>query len=438
LKGGLVVALVIAAASAPSRVVAVDPGSATKASTIRVSVATGGGQANGSSGASKVSANCRVVTFSSAASNLVPGDNKRHVDVFAHNVKTDRTTLVSRALGGERANGDSRPNGITPTGGFIAYDSSASNLVKNDDNDQYDVFVRDTSQRRSERISVPAKGGWGDGASFRPAISADGRYVAFDSFATNMVADDESGGFDVFVRDREIKTTERISIGLGGDEPDGESTGAAISANGRFVVFESGADNLVDNDGNGFVDVFLYDRETATTSLVSVDQDGMPANDLSVNADISANGRYIAFTSKATDLIADDTNGSISDVFVRDRIAGTTQIVSVDSAGAQAMDEGSLQGTVSADGAVVTFDSFSSTMVAGDTNGDPDVFVHLMDSGVTRRASVSSGGKQGNLGSVASAISDSGACVSFTTGASNLVKHDTNDASDILLRRFAS
>lgn len=405
--------------------------------TVRVSVATGGGQANSSSGASKVSANCHVVTFASAASNLVPGDTKRHVDVFAHNIKTDGTILVSRALAGKRANGDSRPNGISANGRFIAYDSGASNLVKDDENGAYDVFVRDTTHPRSERISVPAGGGWADGPSFRPAISNGGRYVAFDSYATNMVADDQSGGFDVFVRDRDMKTTQRISTGVGGDEPDGESTGAAISANGRFVVFESGADNLVGDDGNGFVDVFLYDRKTASTSLVSVGTGGSPADDLSDNADISANGRYIAFTSKATNLVANDTNGSIADVFVRDRIAGTTRIASVTSGGAQAMDDGSLYGTISADGSIVTFDSFSEGMVPGDSNFAPDVFAHDMSSGVTQRASVSSGGKQGNHGSVASAIGDSGRCVSFTTGADNLVKHDTNDASDIMLRTLA-
>lgn len=412
---------------------------ASAATTVRVSVSSGGGQANGSSGASKVSANCRMTTFSSSASNLVHGDTKRWVDVFAHNAKTDETILVSRALGGERANGNSRPNGVSATGRFIAYDSGASNLVKHDDNDQYDVFVRDTTERRSQRISVPAGGGWADGPSYRPAISADGRYVAFDSYATNMVPDDGSGGFDVFVRDRVAKTTERVSIGLGGEDPDGESTGAAISGNGRFVVFESGAENLVDNDGNGFVDVFLYDRDADTTSLISVGSDGSPSNNtFSGIADISANGRYIAFTSTASNLVADDTNGTIADVFVRDRVAETTQLVSVNSAGEQGSDFQSLQGTVSADGAVVTFDSLSSAMVGNDTNDEPDVFVHVMDSGVTKRASVSTGGKQGNLGSVASAIADGGGCVSFTTGANNLVKHDTNDASDILLRTFAT
>jgi hypothetical protein len=437
LSGSLMVVLVVAA-SAPSHAVDIDPAGASVAATVRVSVSTGGGQANGSSGASKVSANCRVVTFASRASNLVRGDTKRRADVFAHNVTTDGTILVSRALAGERADGDSRPNGISASGRFIAYDSGASNLVHHDDNDQYDVFVRDTMKLKSERISVPADGGWADGPSYRPAISANGRFVAFDSYATNMVADDQSGGFDVFVRDRQMGTTERISIGLGDIEPDGESTGAAISANGRFVVFESGADNLVDNDGNGFVDVFLYDRKVATTSLVSLGSGGESANELSVNADISANGRYIAFTSKATNLVQDDTNGSISDVFVRDRIAGTTQIVSVTSGGVQTMDEGSLQGTLSADGSVVTFDSFSSGMVGGDTNLDPDVFVHFTDSGITRRASVSDGRRQGNLGSVASAIADGGDCVSFTTGASNLVKHDTNNTSDIMLRTLVS
>jgi hypothetical protein len=408
------------------------------ASTVRASVQTGGGEANASSGSSKVSANCRVVTFASAASNLVAGDTKRHVDAFAHDLTSGRTFLVSRALNGERADGDSRPNGLTASGRFIAYYSSASNLVRGDSKEAYDVFVRARTKARSERISVPAEGGWADRESFRPAISAKGRYVAFDSYATNMVPDDLNGGFDVFVRDRVEKTTERVSVDSSGGEADGESTGAAISSNGRFVVFESGADNLDPADTNDFVDVFVHDRKTGTTELVSAGVGGVAADDLSVNSDISGDGRYIAFTSKATNLVDDDANGSIADVFVRDRVADTTQIVSVSSDGLQSVSQESLQGTLSDDGSVVTFDSFSSRLVPHDTNRDPDVFVHFMESGATRRVSVSTTGHQGNLGGLASAIAGGGGCVSFTTGSTNLVPHDTNAAADVLLRRFAS
>jgi Tol biopolymer transport system component len=274
--------------------------------------------------------------------------------------------------------------------------------------------------------------------SFRPAISATGRYVAFDSYATNMVPDDLNGGFDVFVRDRVEHTTERVSVDSSGAEADGESTSAAISSNGRFVVFESGADNLDPADTNQFVDVFVHDRKTGATQLVSAGVGGVAGDDISVNADISGDGRYIAFASKASNVVANDANGSIADVFVRDRVAGTTQLVSVSTGGLQSVSQASLQGTISDDGSVITFDSFSSRLVPHDTNHQPDVFAHSMESGVTRRVSVSTTGQQGNLGGLASAIAGGGACVSFTSGSTNLVRHDTNGVADILLRRFAS
>jgi hypothetical protein len=404
--------------------------------TIRVSVGPNGAQANGSSGAAKVSKGCRYVTFASAATNI-KGGGTNTVDTFLVDAVSGRRWLISKALKGKRPNGDSRPNGISRTGRFVAYDSGASNLVPHDGNHAYDVFIRDRDRFRSERISVPAEGGWANGPSYRPAVSAAGRYVAFDSYATNMIADDTSGGFDVFVRDRVERTTERASFGPGGVEANGESTGAAISSSGRFIVYESGASNLVADDSNGFVDVFIYDRVAATTELVSTGLGGAASNDVSLNADISGNGRYVAFTSRATNLVEDDDNGQ-SDVFVWDRIAKTTTLVSIATSGEQGADDGALYGTLSDDGSVVTFDGFASNVVPHDTNIAPDVFLHSMTSGVTRRVSVSTSGKQGNWGSIASAISGSGRCVVFTASSTNLVPHDTNGDSDILMRRFAS
>jgi Tol biopolymer transport system component len=184
-----------------------------------------------------------------------------------------------------------------------------------------DVFVRDRVTGRTERVSVATGGTQGNGASDRPSISADGRFVAFDSNATNLVAGDTNGRLDVFVRDRVTGTTERLTQG------NSDSFSASISADGRSVAFESSATNLVAGDTNGFRDVFVFDRVTGATELVSVATDGTQGNGQSDRPSISADGRFVAFgssatnssASSATNLVAGDTN-SHSDVFVRDRL----------------------------------------------------------------------------------------------------------------------
>ncbi len=403
--------------------------------TIRMSVGDMGQQAKGGSGASKVSADGTRIAFGSAAANLVPGDTNHHVDVFVRDRIAGTTSLVTRGRGGAPADGDSRANGISRTGRYVAYDSFATNLVAHDTNGAYDVFVRDLSTTSQERVSVPTGGGQANAESFRPAISGNGRYVAFDSYATNLVPADTNGGFDVFVRDRLLGTTERVSVGSGGLQANGESTGAAITPDGRYVAYESGASNLVEGDDNGQVDVFRYDRRTGITALISVGLGGAPGDALSDLAGLSASGRYAVFTSSAANLVPDDTNG-VADVFVRDMVAGTTELVSVDSSGGQSND-GSLYGAISDDGNVVTFDSFADNLVEGDTNGNPDVFAHDRRSGATTRISVTSHGGQGNFGSVASSISGNGRFAVFTTAATNLVRGDTNKASDVLLHRLS-
>ena len=401
--------------------------------TVRVSVGTPFRQANADSGASKLSTFGRHVTFASAATNLVAGDTNGFADVFVRDRDSSTTRLVSMSRDGGPANGNSRPGGMGIDGRLVVFDSEASNIVSRDSNGAYDVFIRNVSTGTQSRLSVSGSGGQANGPSFRPSISAQGGIVAFDSYATNLVPGDTNGGFDVFVRNRTANTTRRISIGPGGVQANGESTGASVSADGRYVAYESGASNLVADDLNGQVDVFLRDLGTATTELVSIGLGGEPANGLSTIADVSGDGRYVVFTSVATNLVPDDTNGE-ADVFIRDRATGTTSRLSVDSAGRQGNGQ-SFYGSVSDDGRRVSFDSFADNLVTGDTNGRPDVFVRDRQQATTTRVSVSSSNVQGNQDSVASAISGDGRFVSFTSGASNLVPMDTNGAADIFAHR---
>ena len=205
------------------------------------------------------------------------------------------------------------------------------------------------AQAEKPLAGVPA-----NGMSTDPAINLGGRFVAFSSTASNLVTGDTNGKQDVFVRDRNTGTTERVSVSSAEKQGDGDSAWAAISADGRFVAFHSYAADLVAGDTNHDADVFVRDRTTGTTTRVSVTSTGRQANTGSGSPlDISADGRFVAFDSEATNLVARDTNGA-RDVFVRDRTTGTTERISVIGSGAQ-WDTGSYVGAISADGRIVTF-----------------------------------------------------------------------------------
>ncbi len=340
------------------------------------------------------------------------------------------TSRVSVASDGRQGNFDSqtfRAPAMSADGRFVAFESSASNLVAGDTNGRYDVFVRDRLAGVTRRVSVGA-GGQANNGSDSPAISADGRFVAFYSDASNLVAGDTNGRSDVFVRDRLAGVTRRVSVGAGG-QANSESFGPAISADGRFVAFYSYASNLVAGDTNGRSDVFVRDRLAGVTRRVSVGAGGQ-ANSDSFGPAISADGRFVAFDSSASNLVVGDTNGTF-DVFVRDRLAGVTRRVSV-GAGGQANSD-SLSPAISADGRFVAFESNASNLVAGDTNATDDVFVRDRLAGVTRRVSVGAGG-QANSSSGSPAISANGRSVAYTSNASNLVRGDTNGAQDVFVR----
>ncbi len=225
-------------------------------------------------------------------------------------------------------------------------------------------------------MSVATDGTEADGVSYTSAISADGRFVAFYSGATNLVSGDTNGTTDVFVHDRQTGTTERVSVATGGGQADNGSFGPpAISADGRFVAFYSNATNLVGGDTNSKYDIFVHDRQTGTTERVSVATGGGQATDSSQSPAISADGRFVTFYSNATNLVGGDTNGA-ADVFVHDRQTGTTERVSVATGGGQATGGDSYDPAISADGRFVAFDSAATNLVSGDSNSSDDMFVH--------------------------------------------------------------
>ena len=318
--------------------------------TERVSVSSDGAQGNKDSfGSPAISSSGRFVAFKSDATNLVPGDTNRYEDVFVHDRKTGNTRRVSVTSGGAQGNGSSFEPVISAGGRFVAFGSFATNLVPGDTNDYEDVFVHDRRTGKTWRVSVSSGGSQGNVYSYGPAISPGGRFVAFSSSATNLVPRDTNDSGDVFVHDRRTGTTERVSVSSDGAQGNQQSSQPAISPGGRFVAFSSQATKLVPGDTNRWDDVFVHDRRTGTTERVSVSSGGAQGNKGSGSPTISPGGRFVAFSSAATNLVPGDTNGLI-DVFVRDRRTGTTERVSVGSGGTQGDHGGGGPAAISSDG----------------------------------------------------------------------------------------
>ncbi len=275
----------------------------------RVSVASDGTQANSSSTVVTVSADGRYVAFESIASNLVSGDTNGVRDIFVHDRQTGQTTRISVASDGTQANGNSFSPALSADGRFVAFDSFANNLVSGDTNGLNDIFVHDRQTGQTTHVSVASDSTWGNSSSARPALSADGRYVAFDSFANNLVSGDTNNFQDVFVHDRQTGQTTRVSVAGDGSQGNSPSFSVAISADGRYIVFGSASNNLVSGDTNGASDIFVHDRQTGQTTRVSVALSGAQSNSPSRGPAISADGRHVAFESDASNLVGGDTNG---------------------------------------------------------------------------------------------------------------------------------
>jgi Tol biopolymer transport system component len=405
--------------------------SAGQGATVRVSVSTAGAEGDGRSFVPAISSDGRFTAFYSDASNLVAGDTNGVRDVFVHSRQTGETTRVSVGSAGAEANGDSFAPAISGDGRFVIFSSSASNLVAGDANGANDVFVRDRQANTTIRVSVALGGAEPNGGSYTPSISGDGRYAAFVSDASNLVAGDTNTNRDVFVFDRETASTTRASVDSAGMQTNLDSLTPMLSADGRFVAFASFAANLVAADTNEGSDVFVRDLQTNTTTRASEYTGGFEADGESVRPAISADGRFVAFDSDAWNLAWGDTN-DVSDVFVKDRQTGVLTRVSVDDAGAQA-DGASVRAVLSGDGRLVAFYSEAANLVPGDTNGAADVVIHDRQSGATKRVSVMSGGGESNGDSIRPALSADGHFIVFESDASNLVGGDSNRLTDIFV-----
>jgi len=399
--------------------------------TALLSLASDGASANGDSFDPALSADGSTVAFTSVASNLTASGSAGVVNVFVRD-GSGRTMQASDAPDGLAGDGDSGRPVLSGDGGVVAFDSFAGNLVSDDTNDVSDVFVRDLTSGRTSRISVDSAARQGNGDSFSPSISADGRFVAFASDATALVTGDHNRAGDVFVHDRRTGETSRVSVTSDGAQGNGHSFSPSISADGRFVAFVSEAANVVRGDTNGATDVFVHDRNSGRTTRVSVAFDGRQLNGDAYSPSISGDGRVVAFTTVAGNAAPADDNGA-SDVFVRDRQTGRTLLVSADGDG-RLSDRGSFAPSLSGDGRFVAFVT-DGALVGDDRNNTEDVFVFDLTAGALRRVSVASDGSEANQPSTGPAISGDAGAIAFGSLASNLVVADSNSARDVFWRK---
>jgi Tol biopolymer transport system component len=295
-----------------------------------VSITTNGDHANGdsitASLASIMSGNGRYVAFLSTASNLVPDDNNGIQDLFVRDRMLKTTSRISIGQRGEESN--ELPNSIAMTsdGNAIAFMSFADNLVPGDTNGTSDIFIYDLSSQTTRIVSVNQNGNAAPGDNSYPSVSANGRFVSFQSDANNLVEGDTNQVYDAFVKDMETGFVDRISVSSIGEQGNSHSNVPSISSNGRYAAFFSMASNLVEGDTNNHVDIFVFDRETRTTKLVSKTSDGRQSNGDSSFPTISGDGRYVVFNSDASNLVDDDTNG-LSDYFWVDTV--TNEIIKI-------------------------------------------------------------------------------------------------------------
>ncbi|MFG2074309.1 S8 family serine peptidase [Nonomuraea maritima] len=393
--------------------------------TERVSVGSDGHQGNHDSWWPKVSGDGSVVVYASFASNLVDDeDNNGELDIFATDLRTRTTERVSVPTGGGLADSFSLTPSVSHDGRYVGFSSGATNLVDGDTNGQTDAFVHDRQTGRTELLSVSSDGTQGDGMTGAPVLSGDGRYAVFISDSTNLVPGDTNGRTDVFLRDRQAGTTVRVSVSQDGAQLNGQGREPSISGDGRYVAFQSDASDVVPGDTNGVTDVFVLDRQTGSvkrveaprpdtdstapvlsadgnvvvfgnglglgelytqnlttgrTDMVSITRDGQGANALTYGPSLTADGGKVVFSSDSANLVEGDTNGR-NDVFLRDIAAGTTTLLSRDPDGGAADDRSEIP-SISADGRYVAYQTVANNLTEGDTNHRSDIYVYDLVAG---------------------------------------------------------
>jgi Tol biopolymer transport system component len=403
--------------------------------TIRVSVRSDGSEVTIESTSPAISSDGRFVTFSTAAS-LLAADGNGQYDIYVYDRSNQTLALASVDSSGAIGNGHSFQPAISNDGHAVAFASEAKNLVAGDTNGITDVFVHDFAAGTTVCASLSSGGTFGNARSSRPSIDTDGLVVAFESDANDLVSGDRNFVTDVFVRDLASGVTTRASVGDVGQEGNWISRSASISGDGTRIAFESFATNLLaGGDANGQItDVFLRDTAASTTTLVSIDDQGLQAMAQSWDPSISLDGTRVVFT--ATDGYFDTQVNFGSDIVLRDLVAATSTLVSATAVGYDG-DRLSQSARISGDGSVVAFMSYATDLVPDDANDVADVFVRDFRGGYLQRVSIDDRGAEGDKDADyvhPLSIDGSGIAIAFSSWATNLVANDHNGALDVFVR----
>lgn len=402
-----------------------------------VSVANNGMTANGASNGVASNTDGSVVVFYSDASDLVLGDTNGFRDVFVRDFNDGTTQRVSVGPNGVQANANSHAAGGPPAvngdGSIVVFYSDAFNLVPNDTNNSSDIFVYDRTTDELTRINLGPNGEQANADSLNPAINASGRYIVYQSFASNLVADDTNGTSDIFIYDRMTGVTERICDD--NVEPNGSAFVPAISPDGFFVAFATSSTNLIPDDTNGLVDVYVCNRFTDQYDRISVGVGGQ-GNGISILPDISASGCFVVYKSEADNLVPNDRNERV-DVFIRDRSRGTTDAISKAIEGNTTANDASFPPTIDDAGTYVAFGSAATDLLFGDVNHVPSVYVRNRVTNAIRLVDVNDAGQQADAGTpdVKTGISGDGTWIGFVSAASNLTPLgvDRNFTTDVFI-----
>ncbi len=396
-----------------------------------VSVSATGDQPDQASFDADVTADGRWVVFVSRGTNLLPGDTNDTRDIFLSEVETGEITRINTGPAGQQTDSYSGRPQISSDGRYVVYYNTSDVILEEDANGFTDIYLFDRETGANELVSLSSTGAQGNDDSFFARLTDDGRYVVFTSDASNLVPGDTNGLKDVFVRDRQLGETYRVSVSSSGAEADDEPYTASISNDGRFVTFDNDATNLVAGGTTGF-EVYLHDRVTAETTLVSSGLGGQGGDGTSWKTRISGDGKWLTFESRASDLVVGDVNGA-KDIFLYDVQSGQTSLVSVNGAGEQG-DDGSETPSISDDGRYISYASRADNLVAGviSEGSDQNAFVYDRMTGTVTLASI---GPQGQLSDNFLSevqLSPEGAWVVYNTR-SALLSEDINGQTDVFI-----
>lgn len=396
----------------------------------RFSVTSAGEQALGSSSRPSLSGDGRFATFMSGAANLVAGDTNDFGDIFVKDRLTGKVERVSVSTSGAQSNYTSSRSLISSDGRLVVFESAASNLAPCQTTQRQMLFLHDRQTGETTCLVAGINGTEPNGWVSNAAMTPDGRYIAFESFASNLVPGDTNGYEDVFVLDRETSQLTCVSATPEGVTSYRGANNPSISANGRYIAYDAPESRLLPGY-NSYSQIYLYDRQTSTTTRVSVGVDGKAGNKPSSAPHISADGLRVVFYSRADNL----GFGTLSykQILMYDQPTGEFSLISKSSAGALG-DLDSEYPRISPDGRFITFASNASNLVTDDTNSISDIYLHDLLTGVTSRLSMAADGTQGNAYSSAWAeFSGDASLIGFTSSASNLVPNDTNGAPDVFV-----